>query len=168
MVCCCLAFLEIGVISATLRISRISPSFKHRLKVFIIKIVLSLTKLFYYLSGNIARKWFFINVKIFISLITSVLKISLTENVLFLSKQLRIVTILGWFSNLVIIDSKVVSEEKRGRRFSLIPRFLTILTKNSLNVLANSPSSWIIFVPSTKVMLFLDFNLQPKICFTVF
>ena len=38
-----------------------------------------------------------------------------------------------------------------------IPRFLTILTKNSLNVLAISPSSWIIFVLLTKVILFFKF-----------
>ena len=61
---------------------------------------------------------------------------------LFLSKRLRIVTILGWLSNLAVIDSTfLVSEEEVGRKFSLIPSFFTVLTKNSLNVLANSLSS---------------------------
>ena len=46
------------------------------------------------------------------------------KNILFLSKRLRTVTILEWFSNLAIIDSTfLLSEEEVGRRFSLIPRF---------------------------------------------
>ena len=45
-------------------------------------------------------------------------------------------------SNLAIIDSIfLVLDEEVWRRFSLIARFFTILIKNSLNVLANSPSS---------------------------
>ena len=67
--------------------------------------------------------------KFFISLITSALIVSLKENVLLLSKQLRTVTTPEWFSILAIIGSThLVSEE-----FSLILRFLTILMKNSLN-----------------------------------
>ena len=111
----------------------------------------------------------FLMSRFFISQIASILTISLKQNILFLLKRLRIVTILGWFSNLVIIDSIfLVSEEEVGRTFSLIPRFFTILTKDSLNILANSPSSSIIFVLLTQVMLFLDFNLLLKICFTIF
>ena len=99
----------------------------------------------------------------------STFSISLKENILFSSKRLRIVTMLGWFSNLAIINALfLISDEEVLRKFSLIPRFFTLLTKNSLNVLANSPSSEIIFVPSTKVMLFLDFILLPKIGLSVF
>ena len=72
-------------------------------------------------------------------------------------------------SNLAIKNSIfLASEEEVERRFSLIPRLFAILTKNLLNVWANFPSSCIIFVPSTRVMLFLDFNLLPKISFSVF
>ena len=64
------------------------------------------------------------------------------EDLLFSSKWLRIAIMLGWFSNLAIIDSIfLVLDEEVWRRFSLIARFFTILTKISLNVLANSPSS---------------------------
>ena len=64
------------------------------------------------------------------------------EDLLFSSKWLRIAIMLGWFSNLAIIDSIfLVLDEEVWRRFSLIARFFTILIKNSLNVLANSPSS---------------------------
>ena len=74
---------------------------------------------------------FFLMSRFFISLITSVFPISLKENILFLSKRLRIVTILGWFSNLAVIDSTfLVSDEGVGRRFSLIPKiFYNIDTK---------------------------------------
>ena len=34
-----------------------------------------------------------------------------------------------------------VSEEEVGGRFPLIPRFFTKMTKNTMNVLTNSPSS---------------------------
>ena len=107
--------------------------------------------------------------RFFISFITSTFPISLKENILFSSKRLRIVTMLAGFSNLAIIDSIfLVSDEEVWRRFSLIPRFFIILTKNSMNVLANSPSSRIIFVPSSKVMLLLVFILLTKIGLTGF
>ena len=107
--------------------------------------------------------------RFFISFITSTFPISLKENILFSSKRLRIVTMLAAFSNLAIIDYIfLVSDEEVWGRFSLISGFFIILTKNSMNVLANSPSSRIIFVPSSKVMLLLGFILLTKIGLTVF
>ena len=71
-------------------------------------------------------------------------------------------------NNRLYISSFLVSEEEVERTFSLIPRFFVILTKNSLNVLANTPSSWINFMLSAKVNQFFDFMLLPKIGFNVF
>ena len=50
----------------------------------------------------------------FILLLTGVFKRECT----ILSKRLRIVTILGWFSNFAIINSVFVSKEEVGGRFS--------------------------------------------------
>ena len=71
-------------------------------------------------------------------------------------------------NNRLYISSFLVSEEEVERTFSLIPRFFVILTKNPLNVLANTPSSWINFMPSAKVNQFFDFILLTKIGFNVF
>ena len=55
----------------------------------------------------------------------------------------------------------------RGKIF-LDSKIFTILTKSSLNVLGSFSFSWIIIAPSSKVMIFLDFHLLPKIGFTAF
>ena len=61
----------------------------------------------------------------------------------------------------------------RGKIF-LDSKIFTILTKSSLNVLGSFPLvflfffSRIIIAPSNKVMIFLDFNLLPKIGFTAY
>ena len=110
----------------------------------------------------------FLMLRFFISLITSVFSISLKDSMLLLLIQLLIIAILVWLSNLAIIDSLfLVSDEEVGRKFSLIPRFFRILTKNTLNLLANLFYSSIIFVLSNKVMSFPHITLLQKFGFTI-
>ena len=120
------AFLRNEVTSAILRISGNSPLFKHRLKFSVITIANKSSNSFIILVGislNLISRFF-------ISLITSVLSIYLKQNI-----RLRIVTILGWFSNLAMTDSTFFVSDDEVRR-----RFFTILTKNLFSILANSLS----------------------------
>ena len=117
-----------------------------------------------------ARERYFLNLKVFLFLFLIILVFtnSIMENILFSSKRLRVVTILGWFSNLPIIDYISCIRGRSRNRIFINSKIFYKTNKNSLNILANSPTSWIIFVPLTKVMLFLDFILLPKIGFSVF
>ena len=123
------AFLETGVTLATMRISVNSHLFKHRLKFLVLKIVLSLNSFIIFVGISLESDLFLMS-RFFIFLITSVLTIFL-KNILFLSKWLGIVTIRLYISCL------------RGRsreKIFINSNIFYNTDKNSLNVLANSPS----------------------------